>query len=401
MVCEFLFTLLVAYAGLLSAVKPDLCLNGVYSNSSDFVDGSNSLEYLDGTFDFVKIPYPSWTSARVMAQISYILLSEVMGYSSVLVDTHSMTSENIVNYVAGCQDPYDSSCAVYNLNNPAVHFTLETWPKGTNRIASLPDSIRPVLLNVMDYEIEDRWFLWQDVVDEGFNSPSQLSLDFYRTYPATGQKVSKFFDPWTRIFDLVPSSVVVKCPIDLNSSSPLLDDSAETSDASYANETCVPGDAVWFAPSCRSNTSACVPLILRAGLGSAIRIAAEHGLPLAIVVIGAGANGTYSEYAAAARAGRFLFAWRLPDDTLVDSGGRLPVALRMPTAHGDAPALPSWEPRNYAWPLLAATDTLVARLAARVSLRAGEMRDLMLRSRRLPRARPLCCNALGLRIRWR
>ena len=56
-------------------------------------------------------------------------------------------------------------------------------------------------------------------------------------------------------------------------------------------------------------------------------------LPLAILLVTHTPNDDYVEFYAAARAGRFLFHMWMPDDSLVDGAGRLPVAMQLPPAN--------------------------------------------------------------------
>ena len=81
--------------------------------SKDLANTNYSRRYLvypDQTLHSVRVPHPGWMSARVVGDIAYILLSEVMGYSTVLFDVGAIFSPHVVNYVAGCLDPDDASC---------------------------------------------------------------------------------------------------------------------------------------------------------------------------------------------------------------------------------------------------------------------------------------------------
>ena len=102
-----------------------------------------------------------------------------MGYSVVLVETNTSLSEHLVSYAAGCVDADDPECSKQDPEQPIVHFTLETWKSGNKRAQSLPDPVRPSLLNVQNYELFGNWYIWSDVVTAGLNSPFYLSLDFY------------------------------------------------------------------------------------------------------------------------------------------------------------------------------------------------------------------------------
>jgi hypothetical protein len=351
------------------------------------------LEYPDKSLHPVKIPYPGWMSARVLAQISYILLREAMGYSAVLIDTTTSSPEHVVNYVAGCADADDIECAQKDLLNPIVHFTLESSIYAENRMKILPDSLRPIPINVLDYSILNQWCLWQDVLDAGLASPPYLSLDFFRSYSLPYFSPSRYFDPWTRVFDLLPPSAIIHC----SDSNYPRDSTKYTAATNDSGVTCSHNDSVWFSPTCRANTSECVPLLLQpdsegcAEFGSAMQIAALLRLPLALILVHKGADGASGDFLAAVRGGRFLFAWHQPDDRLADPHGRLPVPLTLPPAnmaeqaqglHRTGPA--AFKPRDYGWRLLAQVDPLVLRLLERMDLQDQDMATFMLQSRCRP-----------------
>jgi hypothetical protein len=306
--------------------QPRRCLD---STSADHnLNGSSKLNYLvypDKSQHSVRLPYPSWTSSRVVANIAYILYLEVMRYSVVLVDTTTIFSEHPVNYAAGCLDPDDPDCVQRNADNPTVHFTLETWSGGGNRAAILPQDVRPTLISVLDYSLVDEWYLWQDVIDDGLKSAAHLSLDYYRSYDSSNFKPHKFFEPWTRIFELLPDEVIVRCSQMLpNSAFPRNTDDYKK----FTNDTgiqCSRNDTVWFSPACRDNTSECLPVIIQYHFSFAMQVAYFLRMPLAIVMVAPGRGGAYSEYYSAIRRGRFLFGWYQPDDMLKDVHGKQPV----------------------------------------------------------------------------
>lgn len=201
-----------------------------------------------------------------------------MGYSVVLVETNTSLSEHLVSYAAGCVDADDSECSKQDPEQPIVHFTLETWKSGNKRAQSLPDPVRPSLLNVQNYELFGNWYIWSDVVTAGLNSPFYLSLDFYRSYNISSIHISGFFDPWARIFDLLPSDLLVRCrDMGPNSSQPRNNDAyiKATGDLGIA---CSHDDTIWFSPACRTETSACIPLLLVEGIDRAMQVTFHRGV---------------------------------------------------------------------------------------------------------------------------
>jgi hypothetical protein len=302
--------------------QPTRCLSPKAGDNT--LNGSSKLNFLvypDKSLHSVRIPYPGWTSARVVANIFYILYHEVMKYSVVLVDTTTIFSEHPVNYAAGCLDPDDGECVERDPNNPIVHFTFETWSGGGNRAVTLPQDVRPTLISVLDYSLVDQWYLWQDIIDNGLQSEDHLSLDYYRSYDASNFKPHKFFDPWTRVFELVPDEVIVRCTQKTaNSPQPRITDD-------YIRFT---NDTVWFSPACRDNPSECLPVIIQYSVSFTMQVAYFLRMPLAVIMVGPGRGGAYSEYYSAIRGGRFLFGWYQPDDTLRDAHGNQPVIRRIP-----------------------------------------------------------------------
>ena len=125
------------------------------------------LLYPDNSLHPVMIPYPSWASARVLAQIAKILVSEVMNYASELFVRDTLHDSFFVADVIGCQDFVgDEMCTKINDAEPNVHFTLETWDEGAQWNSLLPDYVRPALLNVLDYFGDDSYYLWRAVVED-------------------------------------------------------------------------------------------------------------------------------------------------------------------------------------------------------------------------------------------
>ena len=314
-------------------------------------------------------------SARVVGDIAYILLSEVLGYSTILFDTGAIFSPHVVNYVAGCLDPDDSGCKMRDPESPQVHFTLETWMAGNQRAAALPENIRPPLLSVSDYNLVDGYYLWQQVLDDGLASKQRLSLDFFRSYDANLFKPHEFFDPWEKVLASVPSHAIVRCSaMGPDSSTPRL----TANYIRFTNDTdvaCHHDDSVWFSPACRANTSECIPLMIQYTFEYAMQISFWLNMPFAVFMVGPGANGDYREYYDAARRGRLLFGWYQPDDSLLDGAGNLPVALNLPATNDleyiqgvYKTATANYKPRNYCWRRLQEVDRLVHFFASRFNL---------------------------------
>jgi hypothetical protein len=165
-------------------------------------DELRSLNYGGGNHP-VSVAFPSWNSGRVTSEITYILLSEVMGYKSHLLDTGTIISAHPVNYAAGCRDADDRSGVGCNISDPIVHITVETWMAGYRALAKLPERIRPTLLRTMDLPIIDTWFIHAYVRDEALKSRCRVMLDDYRAYKITNNTdcaaAHTFFDSWQTV----------------------------------------------------------------------------------------------------------------------------------------------------------------------------------------------------------
>ena len=283
-----------------------------------------SIIYSDGSVHPVKIPYPAWTSARVLGDIVHILISEVMGYNAVLLHVDTVFDQDIVGLAAGCQDV---NCDQIDIENPEIHFTLETSNLGASRALVLPAELRPELLAVLSYDLFDQWYIWLDVVEAGLNSDSHVSLDYYRSYDAQIFSPHVFFDEYERVLGLLPTNVTVRCSAMVGSR---LRNTEQYSRATNDTGVDCQDDLVWISPACRSNHSLCIPLMVQYNFEVAMQQAFFLRMPLAIFMVGAGPHGDYREYFAAIRASRCLFGWYQPDDSLVDSAGRFPTPLILP-----------------------------------------------------------------------
>jgi hypothetical protein len=176
-------------------------------------NANRMIRYSDGTLHPVLVPYQGWPSAHIIGNIAYILLKEVMGYSTVLVDTGTLMSEHTVNYAAGCLDPDDSNCTDFNILRPQVHFTLEVWEGGRQRAAMLHEDVRPDLLSMLSYNLIDQWYIWLDQVEAGLRDSPPIALDYYRSYNADHFDPRGDFDPWEKLLSLLPPGIVVRCSL--------------------------------------------------------------------------------------------------------------------------------------------------------------------------------------------
>ena len=375
-----------------ASLSSDVCFNQMTNLNTV----KRYLVYSDNSTHPVRIPYADWTSARVSAQVANILLSEVVGYETLLVDIYGNDIYG-VTYVTGCTDPFDQTCTQWDNLSPLAHFTVESWIDGINTAQRLPANIRPSLLSVTDYNIDDGYFLLQDVREAGLKSKQPVLLDHFESYDARFYQPHQFFDPWQRMFELIPHSAFASCT-DIFSGAYAYGVSG--TNASYSirryvaltNDTDLScyNDRVWFSPACRHDPSLCVPLILKWYLDWAMQRATLHNMPLAIVVVDPTVTENDASYYTAVVRGRFLFHSYEPNDFQFDSEGRPPVLLNLPRRDPAAQATGDYrsgieglKARNYGWRLLRATDPIVEFVAASIAFADSDVDAFMTRSRDL------------------
>ena len=237
-----------------------------------------------------------------------------MGYSTDLKYFNTQDS-NAVAWAAGCLDFTPSIldafiCPTFDELNPVVHFTLESWIDGQSLAANMSHAIRPSLLSMSSYNLDDAYFLWKDTLQSGLDSPEHLALDQYSSYDAAYHKPHKFFDHWSRMTEVMAPEAVITCSDAFTSTDEyvgLLGHNATWQMlefirvTNYSDISCSENDTIWFSPACKHNTSECVPLLVMYFLDLAMQRAIFLNLPLAIMLVGPGAFGDYREYLAAIR----------------------------------------------------------------------------------------------------
>ena len=328
-----------------------------------------------------------------------------MDYSARLVGGITW-SPQAVNLVAGCSKKED--CTVYDNSDPGLHFTVESWSGGILQVEALPSTIRPIIASVLDYNTYDGPFIWAEVVNAGMNAKDHLALNFYTSYNANFNKPFIYFDPWTRLLEVVPQEIIVRCS-DITPGSTFYPGIhnylKHTTDP---NITCHENDSVWFSPACRGNTTECIPMLIQYDNINMMQQAFWLSMPVALLRAKSGTPAVDAAYYAAVRRGNFLFGWYTPDDSLVDGAGALPLPVGLPpTSQREQEAgifrtgLALLHPQNFAWRYLAAVDRRVQFLAAGMNLAQDDLDDLMRRSRALrddgwadddARARRLACD---------
>ena len=360
-----------------------------YKCLHDAVEENRTLSY-NSTSREVSISYGNWASARICGEISYILLSEVLGYKAYLFDTDSIFSSHPINYAAGCiaDDLSGRDC---NIDDPLVHITVESWMGGFRRVNMLPERLRPVMLSTLDVTLLDQYFIWPDMFDS-YKANCRRLLDDYRTYSFPDDTitacphVSSVFTPWKSVYDTFQNmsyqnaqgkdqKLIVRCSdmteADGRDAATLERYTRLTGDAEVScRSESISGyeDGVWFSKSCRENKDRCIPLIIQYSMDFAMQISYFLDMPLAVMMIAPGKDNNYAEYYNAIQKTSCIFGWYTPDDNLLRQG-RLPMELRMPRTnqveHRQGiykTGLAENSPRNYAWRYLQSVDRHVSML---------------------------------------
>ena len=286
------------------------------------------LKYPDGSLHPVLIPFASWESAQIVSNIAYLLITEAMEYSAILVDGITW-SPQAVNLVAGCFTT--DNCSKFDITNPGLHFTVESWSGGILQVQALPSNLRPVIASVLNYNTYDGPFVWQKVVDAGMQGKEHLPMNYYTSYNANYHKPFLYFDPWNKLLEVISEEIIVRCSDMLDPGSsfyPAIQNYLKhTTDS---NISCYYNDSLWFSPACRRNLTECVPTLIQYDNINMMQQAYWLDLPIALLRAQSGTPAIDGAYYAAIAQGTFLFGWYTPDDSLVDPQGNLPAPLVLP-----------------------------------------------------------------------
>ena len=123
---------------------------------SNYSSEMRRLVYPNGDMQPVRIAYSHRTTAMINQEIAYIILSEVMNYSTEFFDTQTIVSAHTVNYASGCEDPDDTNCTERRVEDPPAHIAIEAWRDGMVRAAQLPLEVQPVPTAVLDFTVTDQ-----------------------------------------------------------------------------------------------------------------------------------------------------------------------------------------------------------------------------------------------------
>ena len=351
-----------------------------------------NLQYPDGSMRPIRIPNPLHTSGKISALISNILLSEILGYSTIFVDESNLSSRALFD-VAGCAGASLIDCDKWELENPKIHFAVEVSDKEEIDMKSLSINVQPILLNILGYDLDDGYFFWDHINQQGRLSECPSELSHFESYNASSHAPHKYFDSWDWFLDEIPEHIFVNCSdIFSGAFSAGLSTSAADAKATYTlltNDTHFEchADRVWFSPACRQNTSLCVPLVLYSNFDWAMQRAALLNMPLAVALLRTDYADPTSPARPAILRGRLLFQARLPTDTLLDRDGTPPVLLRLPRQDVAEQArgiyrtgVDGVRARTYGWRYLPQAGPAVHALLARMDFTGADVAGFMARS---------------------
>ena len=360
------------------------CLNSTNVNSMRY------LVYPDNTESPVLLPYMSVISSQMISEVSYILLTEVIGYHAKQFDPNSIFSADFISFAAGCLDPSDQSCSKRDFDHPLVHFCFETWTNGVIRAEILPENIRPTLLDLQEYNLDESFYLWPQTHQAALESSDHLWLDDYHFYNSNYYQPHKYFEPWQRMIEVVPLEMRARCTDVFKYGLQQSTFSEVYFEVSNDTARCEYNDSVWLTQACRRNTSRCTPLLITYNLDFAMQISYFLNMSLAIIMVNAQADPDSSFFYSITSAYNFLFQWYTPDDSPAGPPGPLPVMIQFPaqnlaeqlaglyrTGKGNV------APRTFAWAQLASVDAFVSFFASRLSFEEADMQLAMTRSRAL------------------
>ncbi|EKX41334.1 hypothetical protein GUITHDRAFT_112545 [Guillardia theta CCMP2712] len=358
--------------------SPQLSSFGSYNSSMRF------LHYPDGRLVNISLPYASWASARILSEIAYIMLAEVMGYAVDLWDGAGINSGQPINYASGCRDPDDAACKGGDIDNPLIHCTIETWSLGMRRVYDLPAQVQPTLVSVLNYETVNQIFVWKSTVDQG--AAKDLALDYYRYYNAKYYDPSGYFDSLEQLLDKVPVDYIERCSDqDTGTYNNFRDTANYITQTGNTQVDCV-DDKVWLSPACRllGNVSRCIPMVTQYEVHVHMQLAFFLNFSIAIVKMRDGSPEFDQKYYEVVRGGNYFFGWYTPDDNLRGLGSKVPVMLRLPDTNQlehnmriYKTGLAHVNPRSYCWKKLQTVDRHVSFLATRMNFFDQEMNDLM------------------------
>ena len=259
-----------------------------------------------------------WASADVATTLAQILISEVLGYHVVQDSSKTVSIFDGVLKLAGC---VSADCSE---SQPKSHIAVETWlAEAITLFQNFQESQAaraPEDLGSMGYAGDHNLFLKGSILQKAY-SDSGLALDFYKNYNITFHSPKGYFG---HVNDLNPEDFFLCDVADLEFRNAQrmsdyvrytgdLDGVTRLENGNYVARC--PDNRFWLAPSCRQNSSNCIPL-LAAGNGwivdAMMQWSTVYGFPVAV-----GIAASWDLFVANVVRTQSLFYWWMPDATFL------------------------------------------------------------------------------------
>ncbi|CAK9075314.1 unnamed protein product [Durusdinium trenchii] len=274
----------------------------------------------------VGIFVPDWAASWAANVLVATIVEEIFGYNVSIVKGTGTVSGYYA--VSGCVDPTavgDPGCGLGNATKH--HIVMEAWTNGYPLVWETLQNEYPGVaaknLGNMGYEGVTSTFVPKRVIGEAEQAEG-IALQYFKYWNASWYQPSKYFES----ISAIPSGLTKLCS---DSTSVMTDDATmrrhivftgdvdglvhdSTSDAYSAR--CDDGHW-WLSPSCRSNSTLCVPFITGGvgwGIEELMHKSTKLNMPMALGV--AASWSAYTEFP-------FLhpkshFYWWIPDPTFLE-----------------------------------------------------------------------------------
>ncbi|CAK8998651.1 unnamed protein product [Durusdinium trenchii] len=308
----------------ISLVVPLVC--GTCLDSGIPPSERKNLENANGDSYPLGIFVPDWAASWAANVLVATIVEEIFGYNVSLVKGTGTVSGFYA--VSGCVDPTavgDPGCGSGNVTKH--HIVMEAWTAGYPLVwETLQNEYAGVAaknLGNMGYEGLTSTFIPKPVQQEAYRTQG-MALQYFKYWNASWYQPSKYFES----ISVIPSGLTKLCS---DSTSVMTDDATmrrhivftgdvdglvydSTSDSYSAR--CDDGHW-WLSPSCRSNSTLCVPFITGGvgwGIEELMQKSTKWNMPMALGV--AASWSAYTEFP-------FLhpkshFYWWIPDPTFLE-----------------------------------------------------------------------------------
>jgi len=280
----------------------------------------------------VGIYIPYWAASFAANVLIAQITEEILGYN-VHMNFDALGSGQVAGYyaIAGCRTPNDVDDRGCMQGETRYHLQMEAWmggyPEVWKDIQTNYPTFGPKDLGIMGYSGLSTHYLPKPVQQNAY-STAGLALQFYRNWNASWYTPSTYFGSTSS----VNSTFLMPCT-----------GSIMSDDVSMRRHVKFTGDADgvvitndkyagkcfdswwWAAPSCRGDTSRCVPYLTGGtgwGLEEMMQKSTIWNMPVASAVA-----ASYGDYTTLPQAGNMIFYWWTPDPTFLELS---PEILKFP-----------------------------------------------------------------------